>query len=70
MLVVYVVRLTFSVSSGGGIVLTVTSKATKSLSPSSDEAVAVSVIPVPSVAFSGAMTVMTIAVANQLIIRT
>lgn len=59
-----VARLTFSVNSGGGIVLTVTSKATKLLSPSSDKAVAVSVTPVPSVAFSGAMTVIRITVVS------
>ena len=44
--------------------LTVTSTLTKSLSPSSDEAVAVSVIPMPSVAFLGATTMIRITVVS------
>ena len=50
--------------------LTVTSTPTKSLSPLSDEAVAVSVTPVPSVAFLGAMTVIRIAVVSFLATNT
>ena len=44
--------------------LTVTSTLTKSLSPSSDEVVAVSVIPVPSVALLGATTMIRIIVVS------